>query len=146
MKQNSSVSNISKAFRMVEPFINRSMNHFEWIMLLLLSLLWGGSFFFNGMTVGSFPPFTLVFLRVAVAAIVLYTFLASNGMQLQLRPDIWRSLIVMGLLNNVIPFSLIVWGQGHLASGLAAILNATTPLWTVVAAHFLNRDEKLRLN
>jgi drug/metabolite transporter (DMT)-like permease len=128
---------------LAEPVISPSMNGFEWMMLVLLSFLWGGSFFFNGMTVGSFPPFTLVFLRVALAAVVLYAFLASTGLQLQLRPVVWRSMITMALLNNVIPFSLIVWGQGHLASGLAAILNATTPLWTVVVAHVLTSDEKM---
>jgi len=131
---------------MADASINGSMNTGEWTMLLLLSLLWGGSFFFNGVSVGSLPPFTLVLLRVALAAVTLNVVVKTLGMQMPRRADIWPAFLVMGFLNNAVPFSLIVWGQGHIASGLAAILNATTPLWTVVVAHFLTTDEKMTGN
>lgn len=121
----------------------KSMSLLEWTMLIALSVLWGGSFFFNGVAVQELPTFTVVVCRVAIAAVVLLLTLRIRGSRLKWTPDLWAAFFAMGLLNNVIPFSLIVWGQAHIASGLAAILNATTPLFTVVVAHFLTSDEKL---
>lgn len=125
------------------PAINRTMNSQEWGFLLALSVLWGGSFFFAGVAVKELPPFTIVSLRVAIAAIVLNIILRIQNLHLPRSKTAWRAFFGMGILNNVIPFSLIVWGQSHLASGLAAILNATTPLFTVAVAHFLTQDEKM---
>ncbi len=125
------------------PAINRTMNSQEWGFLLALSVLWGGSFFFAGVAVKELPPFTIVSLRVAIAAIVLNIILRIQNLHLSRSKTAWRAFFGMGILNNVIPFSLIVWGQSHLASGLAAILNATTPLFTVAVAHFLTQDEKM---
>jgi drug/metabolite transporter (DMT)-like permease len=115
----------------------------EWLMLLALSALWGGSFFFNGVAVRELPSFTLVWLRVAVAAAVLQVLLRLLGQTIPRNLPVWAAFFAMGLLNNVVPFVLIVWGQHRIASGLAAILNATTPLFTVLVAHLLTRDEKL---
>jgi drug/metabolite transporter (DMT)-like permease len=126
--------------------VNRSMNVGEWATLLVLSLLWGGSFFFAGVAVKSLPPFTLVLLRVGLAAVILNVVVKALGMKMPRGADVWAALFAMGLLNNAVPFCLIVWGQGYIASGLAAILNATTPLWTVVVAHFLTPDEKMTGN
>ena len=112
-------------------------------MLLALSVLWGGSFFFVGVIVNELPPFTIVTIRVGLAAIALWLVAFAMGYRIPVRGDIWRAFFCMGLLNNVIPFSLIVWGQTHIASGLASILNATTPLFTVLIAHVLTTDERL---
>jgi len=108
-----------------------------WFWLVSLSILWGGSFFFAKVALGSFGPLTVVFGRVALAA------LALNLVNPLRRDAPWRSFLAMGALNNALPFSLIFWGQTHLASGLASILNATTPLFTVVVAHLLTDDEKV---
>ncbi|KQT59818.1 MULTISPECIES: DMT family transporter [unclassified Aureimonas] len=119
------------------------MTHLEWGMLLLLSVLWGGSFFFTGIAVRELPPLTIVFLRVALAAVILLAALRAIGLPMPKSRSVWMAFFGMGVLNNVVPFCLIVWGQTHIASGLASILNATTPLFTVVVAHGLTTDEKM---
>jgi len=123
--------------------IERSMGPRDFGLLLILSLLWGGSFFFIGVAVRALPPLVIVLLRVCLAATALLSFTWLVGERMPRRRQIWGAFLVMGLLNNVLPFSLIVWGQSHIASGLASILNATTPLFTVVVAHLLTEDEKL---
>jgi len=123
--------------------INTSMTPMEWALLLSLSVLWGGSFFFVGIIVEALPPLTIVFLRVGLAAAVLHLLLFIQGDPVRGGRETWRAFFVMGFLNNVVPFSLIVWGQTHIASGLASILNATTPIFTVVVAHVLTQDERL---
>ncbi len=125
------------------PPVNRSMNPLEWGLLITLSLLWGGVFFFTAIAVRELPPFTVVVLRVGLAALALNLFVLATGRRLPREPRIWAAFFAMGLLNNAVPFALIVWGQTHIASGLASILNATTPLFTVVVAHFLTADEKM---
>ncbi len=128
---------------MTSPAINRPMTALEWGLLLFLSLLWGGSFFFIGVAVKALPPLTLVSLRVGLAALLLLGILKVSGITMPREPHIWRGFLVMGLLNNAIPFTLIVWGQSQIASGLASIFNATTPLWAVLLAHVFTTDEKL---
>ena len=115
----------------------------EWAMLLALAVLWGGSFFFNGVAVRDLPSFTLVWLRVAIAAATLLLALRLLGQRMPTEGRVWAAFFGMGLLNNVLPFVLIVWGQHDIASGLASILNATTPLFTVLVAHLLTPDERL---
>jgi len=114
-----------------------------WVWLLSLSLLWGGTFFFAKVALSELPPLTVVFGRVTLAAVALNATLAIFARGLWRRSTPWPQFFAMGMLNNVVPFSLIVWGQTHIASGLASILNATTPLSTVVVAHFLTPDEKI---
>ncbi len=126
--------------------MQRPMNGAEWLMLLSLSLLWGGSFIFNGILVQVWPPLTIVTARVALAAVGLWVFVRLSGFTVPRGRKVWLAFLCMGLLNNVVPFTLIVWGQTHIASGLAAILNATTPLFGVIVAHFLTADEKLTVN
>ncbi|QEX21845.1 ABC transporter permease [Hypericibacter adhaerens] len=121
------------------------MTGFEWLLLGLLSLVWGGSFFFNRVLVVELHPFTVVFFRVALAAAALLVVLRITGHSLPRSARLWGSFFVMGLLNNLIPFGLIVWGQTQIASGLAAILNATTPLFTALIVHFLAQDPRERL-
>ena len=125
------------------PAINRSMTPLEWGLVVALSVLWGGSFFFVGMAVRDLPPLTIVVLRVGLAAVALYLVLAILRVRMPTDPRAWLAFLGMGLLNNAIPFGLIVWGQTQIASGLAAILNATTPLFTVIVAHALTADERM---
>lgn len=126
--------------------IHRSMTAAEWTLLVVLSVLWGGSFFFTSVALKDLPPFTIVLLRVGGAALILNLMLRLTGLRLPRGREVWLALLGIGILNNVIPFSLIVWGQSHIPSGLAAILNATTPLSTVVVAHLFTRDEKMTGN
>lgn len=121
----------------------RRMTPLEWAMLLALSAVWGGSFFFNNIAVGELPVFTVVVSRVALAAIILLVVLRLRGERMPCDCRIWAAFFGMGLFNNVIPFSLIVWGQQHIASGVASILNASTPLFTVMFAHVLTSDERM---
>jgi drug/metabolite transporter (DMT)-like permease len=114
-----------------------------WIWLLSLSVLWGGSFFFAKVAIGELGPLTVVFARVALAALALDIVLIAARTNLFRRDAPWTAYFAMGFLNNVLPFSLIFWGQTHIASGLASILNATTPLFTLLVAHFLTQDEKI---
>ena len=126
--------------------INRTMTSGEWGLLIALSVLWGGSFFFTGVAVKELPPLTIVLLRVGGAAVILLVLLRTMGIRMPTDARTWAAFFAMGLLNNVVPFCLIVWGQTHIASGLASILNATTPLFTVIVAHFLTSDEKMTGN
>lgn len=128
------------------PITNRNMSITEWSMLIGLSVLWGGSFFFTEVAVAELPPFTIVAVRVGLAAIILHVVLRAVRIRLPRDARVWAAFLGMGLLNNAIPFSLIVWGQTQIASGLASVLNATTPLWTVLVAHFLTADEKMTAN
>lgn len=121
----------------------RGMTASEWAMLVGLSILWGGSFFFSRVALAALPPFTLVALRVGLAAFVLNLVLVLSGTRLPRGRAVWLAFLGMGLLNNAVPFSLIVWGQTQIASGLAAILSATTPLFTVVIAHLATNDERM---
>jgi drug/metabolite transporter (DMT)-like permease len=127
----------------VTETVNRTMAPREWGMLFLLSLLWGGSFFFTGIAVKELPPLTIVTLRVGLAALLLLAIVRAIGLRMPRDRASWTALCGMGLLNNVVPFCLLVWGQTHIASGLASILNATTPLWTVIVAHGLTPDERI---
>jgi drug/metabolite transporter (DMT)-like permease len=122
---------------------NKTMTPVEWAMLLTLSLFWGGSFFFVGVAVKELPPLTIVALRVSLAALILWACAPALGLVMPRRREAAIAFLGMGLMNNAIPFCLIAWGQTQLASGLASILNATTPLFTVLAGHFLTRDERL---
>jgi len=116
----------------------------QWGWLIVLSVLWGGSFFFVGVAVDSVPTLTLVFVRVALAACVLIVVLGVTGKaRLPRSLGAWAPFAVMAILNNIVPFSLIALGQSEIASGLASILNATTPLWGVVFAHLLTADDKM---
>lgn len=121
----------------------RSMGAAEWGLLGGLSVLWGGSFFFSKLALAELPPLDVVFWRVALAALALWAVALAAGQRLPRSPRLWASFAVMGVLNNLIPYSLIFWGQTRISSGLASILNATTPLWAVLLAHLLTRDERL---
>jgi drug/metabolite transporter (DMT)-like permease len=121
----------------------RAMTPREWGLLALLSLLWGGSFFFVAVAVKELPPLTLVALRVGMAAALMWASAPLIGVSPPKSMRAVAALAVLGFGNNALPFALIAWGQTHLPSGLASILNAATPLFTVLAAHVLTAEEKL---
>ena len=123
--------------------INNEMRPHEWMLLITLSLVWAGSFCFNGVAVRELPVMSIVIGRVSIASLILVPWLIWRGISLPRDPAIWRAFLIMGLFNNVLPFCLIVWAQGHVSSGQAAILNATSPIFTVIVAHLLTDDERL---
>src|SRR5438876_938376 len=104
----------------------------DWSLLGVLSVLWGGSFFFNGLALKELPPLALVLLRVALAALILLPVARAYCISFPRGLAGWKLFFAVAFFNNVLPFSLIVMGQTFIASGLASILNATTPLFTVV--------------
>lgn len=115
----------------------------DWALLISLSILWGGAFFFAAIAVKQIPPLTLVFCRVSLAALTLFIFLKFKRQKLPKDLNIWAAFFIMGLLNNIIPFSLLFWAQTLISSGLASIINATTPIFAILVAHFALADEKL---
>ena len=125
------------------PMINSMMNRGEWAILLALALIWGGAFFCIKVAVTHVEPLTYVWLRLTIAAVALWLFLRWRRDRLDLPRAVWGAILLLALLNNVIPFALFGWGQRHIASGLASILNATTPIWGVIVAHLLTRDERM---
>lgn len=122
-----------------------SMSARTWAMLLALSVLWGGSFLFIGIAVRELPPLTLVFARVVIASAILVGVAVLMRLSFRLTGAIALTLLGMSVLNNVIPFTLIVWAQGSIPSGLASILNATTPLFTVAVLHAATDEKAGRL-
>ena len=115
-------------------------------MLILLSILWGGSFFFMKLSLAELPPLLIVFCRVGIAAITLLAYLKISGKKLPSGAKIWLAFFTMGFINNLVPFSLLLWGMTEIASGLAAILNAVTPVFTILVAHFMTSDERISVN
>lgn len=124
------------------PISQQSVSPTAWGLMALLALLWGGSFAANRVVLGEVGVLTTVAFRVTGGAVALWVWIFWRRLPL---PSLNRvpALIIMGLLNNAIPFTLIVWGQGHIPSGLASILNATTAIFTVLMASLLFADERL---
>jgi drug/metabolite transporter (DMT)-like permease len=119
------------------------MNARNWGMLLLLALLWGSSFFFYKVLVAALPPVTVVLGRVGLAAIAMHLWLVAQGQSMPLSGRLWLRFLLLGFLNCSLPFALIAWGELRISSGLASILNATTPIFMVAVAHWGTDDEKL---
>ena len=128
------------------PPVNAVMGMREWGLILILSIIWGGSFFFIGVAVKGMTPLTIVLCRVGFAALILLGVVTLTGRRLPASPAVWLAFFAMGAINNVLPFSLIVWGQTHIDSSLASILNATTPIFSVILAHWLTGEERLTVN
>ena len=115
-----------------------------WGMLALLGLIWGAAFFLARVAVAEVPPLTLVLYRVVLAAMTLHLVLLATRRSVMPHAARWRDFLGMGLLNNAVPFSLLFVGQTALGAGFASILNASMPIWTVVIAHVLTGDERMR--
>jgi drug/metabolite transporter (DMT)-like permease len=126
-----------------KPMINIVMTRGDWAILLVLALIWGAAFFFIHVAVAHVAPLTYVGLRLSIAAVGLLAWMRWKGEKLSLPLPVWGAILLLALLNNVVPFALFGWAQQHIASGLASILNATTPIWGVVVAHIATSDEKI---
>ena len=113
------------------------------IMLLMLAAVWGGSFFFAEIALREIPPLTITLYRVMWALPILALIVLLKGIYVPRSLKVWGAYLVMGALNNAIPFSLIFWGQTQIESGLASILNGTTAMFAAVVAGLLLRDESL---
>ncbi|MGR3662024.1 MAG: DMT family transporter [Paracoccaceae bacterium] len=114
-----------------------------WMEMFLLALIWGGSFLSFSLALREIGVFTTVAFRVGGGAIVLWIYILARGLKLPKSPKIWAALLVQGMINNVIPFSLIAWGQLRVPSGLASILNASTAIIGIVIAAAFFADERL---
>jgi drug/metabolite transporter (DMT)-like permease len=120
-----------------------------WFILFLLGTIWGASYLFIrvGVGFGDFTPLTFVAMRVLTAALALLVVLQIRGEKLPaFSKRAWLPLVALGILNGVIPYTLITWGETHIASGMAAILTAAMPIFTVIFAHFATHDEKFSVN
>ena len=118
------------------------MKSIDWLRLVFLSLLWGGSYIWIELALVSTSPVSIVFIRISVAAICLIIFCVITKIKLNLNKDLIIIFFIMGLLNNVIPFNLIAWGQTQTTASVSSILNATTPLFTVIVANYWPNGEK----
>lgn len=116
-----------------------------WAELLLLGLIWGGSFLAIRLGLDEIPVVTLVLHRCGWAALLLWAVVLMMRLPLPAQPRIWGAFLVMGLLNNVIPFALMAWGQLHIETGLTSILNAATAIFGVIVAALVFADERLSL-
>ncbi len=121
----------------------RSLGITEWMLLVGLSILWGGSYLFMKLAVLTVPLFTIVLGRVSIAALALLIVLTISGTGIPKGRRIWLAFFGMGIFNNVIPMSLIVFSQNSISVGLASILNSITPLFTILVAHMTTNDERL---
>ena len=115
----------------------------EWAMLIALSILWGASYFLIEVALTEWRPLFIVAVRITLAALVVWGVVLLAGMRVPRTREAWTTFIVMAMINNVIPFVLIVWGQQEVTAGLASILNAATPIFTVIVAGILLRDEPM---
>ncbi len=118
------------------------MSAVAWILLMMLSVVWGGSFFFNAVILRELGPFGVVFGRVFLGFLILLALVKGKGLRLDIAAN-WKAFLMMGLLNYFVPFNLIVYGQTFIDSGPASIFNATTPFFAVALAFFLARDEDI---
>ncbi|WP_051153659.1 DMT family transporter [Litoreibacter arenae] len=121
----------------------KTMTTRAWAEMALLALIWGGSFLSIRLALNEVPVMTTVAHRVFWAMLVLWAYIAVRRLPLPRDPRIWGAFLVMGLLNNVIPFSLMAWGQLHIETGLTSILNAATAIFGVIVASALFADEQL---
>jgi drug/metabolite transporter (DMT)-like permease len=124
----------------------RSISLTAWALLCLLAVIWGGSYLSNRVALEEVPVFTTVAFRVGGASLALWIYVALRRLPVTMTPRLGLSMLGMGVLNNVIPFCLIVWGQQHIPSGLAGILNAATAIFSVLLASQLFADERLSAN
>lgn len=114
----------------------------DWTMLVGLSMLWGAAYFFAKIAVAEVPPMTISLVRVVVAAPIMLAICWRLG-ELRQMPRYWLPFLVMGFLSNAAAFALISWSQIRIGSGLAAVLNATTPLFAIVLAHLTTKDDRI---
>ncbi len=118
----------------------------DWLVFLLLGFFWGSSYLFIKIGVETLPPFTLIAGRLGIGTLVLGGVLLAAREPLPREPRTWAKLAVLAVINIVLPFSLITWGEQSIDSALASILNATVPLFTIVLAALALQDEPITIN
>jgi drug/metabolite transporter (DMT)-like permease len=121
------------------------MSASDWLLLIFLSTLWGGAFFLVEIAVPEIPPLTLALSRCGFAAVFLVIYVYASGLSLPSDLNSWAALLPLAAMNTVLPFSLIFWGQTHITSSLASILNASAPLFSIVLAHLATTDDRMTL-
>ncbi|MBI1244337.1 MAG: EamA family transporter [Alphaproteobacteria bacterium] len=121
----------------------RRLDSTAWGLLLLLSVLWGGSFLYVKLALAELPPVTIITLRIVFGGLALLAILRLRGVRMPRDFKVWRGFLVLAIANAIVPFTLIAWGQREISAGLAAIINSATPLWTMLLAHFFTADERL---
>ncbi|MGR3713680.1 MAG: DMT family transporter [Shimia sp.] len=121
----------------------KSLSAQAWIELLLLAAIWGGIFLASRVALDEVPVFTLVAHRVFWAALILWGVVLILRMPIPRAPSVWGAFLIMGLLNNIIPFTLLNWAQLYIETGLTSIFNATTAIFGVLVAALLLADERL---
>jgi drug/metabolite transporter (DMT)-like permease len=122
------------------------MKNKDWFLVFLLGIFWGASFLFVEILLNHVSPFVVVYLRVAIASVLLIIYILIRNIKFQFSKNDLLNLFVMGLLNNVFPFLLIAFGQQSTTGGLASILNANTSFITILLASFFLSNEKLNLH
>jgi drug/metabolite transporter (DMT)-like permease len=129
--------------KMTPTPINRQMTAAEWGAILTVATFWGGSYFFVGIAVKELPTLTIVLARYIITAPLFLLICAHQGLRMPWDRQFWPDFLILGIFNQLVPFCLIAWGQGHIPSAVASILNAVGPLATVLLAHVFTQDEKL---
>jgi drug/metabolite transporter (DMT)-like permease len=119
------------------------MKRIDWLRLLILSLVWGGSFIFFRILAAQLPPMTTVFFRVAIGALAVLGFMRLDGAKLDLPRSEWPRLALLGLVNCTLPFCFYAWGETRVSAGLASIINATTPMFALAIAALIMRNEAM---
>lgn len=119
------------------------MGGIEWSLIVLHSILWGASFFFGAVAIKEVTPLTITAFRAVPASLIVVGVCLALGHAIPRHWAFWRRMVVLGILNNIAPMLLILWAQYQVASGVAAVFNATTPLFAVLIAHFVTADERL---
>jgi len=117
----------------------------EWGWLVALSVLWGGAFFMTSVALKEMTPFGLAFFRISIAALTLGIAVWVMGGAIPARLTDWRAFTILAIFGNAVPFCLLAWAQTQISGGLAAILNAMTPIFTILIAHVFTQDEKITL-
>lgn len=128
------------------PRMTNRISRLDWALFFGLALAWGSSYLFIKIGIQSLSPFTLVACRLGIATVVLGTVVAVAREKLPHDRLTYARLVVMACLNIVIPFSLIAWGERYIDSGMAAVLQAMTPLFTLILASLALDDERISLN
>ena len=120
--------------------IAKALDAQDWSLLIFLSVLWGGAFFFAGVAVRELPPLTVVLVRVGLASAVLTPLFWYFGHSFPKKASDWLPFLGMGFLNNVLPFGFIFAGQTQITVGLSSIINALTPLFTVLVMAIFHEE------
>ncbi len=115
----------------------------DWLAFILLGTVWGSSFLWIKIAVQEIGPILLVALRLLFGILALLVVAAYNRPQWPRRRRVWINLALLGLINNALPYALISWGEQYIDSGVAAVLNSTTPLFTMIVAHLFLTDDRM---